>query len=400
MFWGGADGLSASSYVRFRHTSAMAGAGVGGDRLGHDLRAYNSISFLSGTLFLGLAEAASCGGGKGFLAVPAGGLGTANPAAVLNCDADICDAASTPGDGAPPEIPVNFIVIGNEDTVGSGDALNQVPAANWTGTDPITGGAISGADYFESMIDLLNQQLRGDDVSPVCDGTDCLRLAYRSHTYFSPSMFTSGGVNVCPKLDAIARPAQNIIGENPLAITENCDSTTCPISSAPIRYSKFSNFAEAAVDECALLTDDDALNVIIYDVCERDPGADGVENTSDDVRDCVGAQNGRARTNSNHPYAYLDYARALRPRTPATTFPLSAEEHEAGHAFGLSHACGPAGHGGNTRTMQTGDCVDGLGARNLGFATQGRYDFEGDWVVEVEKMIETAREHIQDWQCP
>jgi hypothetical protein len=401
VFWGGADGLSASSYVRFRHTSAMAGAGVGGDRLGNDVRAYNSISFLSGTLFLGLAEAAICGGGKGFLAVPAGGLGIANPAAVLNCDADICDAASTPGDGALPEIPVNFIVIGNVDTVPSG-ALALLPTASWTGTDPITGGAISGAEYFESMVDLLNQQLRADDASPVCDDTDCLRFAYRSHTYYSPSMFTSG---VCPKLHAIAEPAQD------LAITENCKTTiedsnnneiitnNCPIESGQTRYDGFSNFANAAVDECTLLTDDDALNVIIYDVCERDAGADGVVNTSDDDQDCVGARNGRARPNGNHPYMFLDYARALQPRTPATTV-AAAEEHEAGHAFGLNHACEPRGHGGNTRTMQTGDCVEGLGVRNLGFDTHGREDVDGNFVIEVGKMIETAREHIQEWQCP
>ena len=74
VFWGARDRLSASRYVRFRHTSAMAGAGVGGDRLGYDLRAFNSVGALSGTIFVGLAEAASCGGRKGFLAVPAGGL--------------------------------------------------------------------------------------------------------------------------------------------------------------------------------------------------------------------------------------------------------------------------------------------------------------------------------------
>ena len=392
VFWGGAAGLSASSYVRFRHTNAMAGASVSDDRLGHDLRAYDVI-FLSGTLFLGLAEASSCGGGSAFLAVPASGLGSANPIAVLNCDANICDPSSTPGDGALPEIPVIFIVIGNADTVTIG-ALNQLPTANWAGSDPVTGNAIAGADYFEAMIDLLNQQLRADDGLPVCHGHDCLRLAYRSHTYYSSAMFTSGAFNVCPKLSKIALPG------NDLSITENCDSTTCPFSTFPIRYPNFSSYAEAAVDECGLLTDDDALNVIIYDVCERDAGADGVVNTADDVQDCAGAQNGRARTNNQHPYMFLDYARALRPRTPTTTFPWSIEEHEAGHAFGLSHACEPAGHGGNTGTMQTGDCVDGLGARNLGFTTQGRYDFEGDWVVEVEKMIETAREHILEWQCP
>ena len=400
VFWGGPARLSAASYVRFRHTSAMAGVGVSNDRMGHDLRSSDSRGPLSGTLFLGLAEAASCGGGKGFLALPAGGLGTANPVAVLNCDANICDVANTtPGDGALPEIPVNFIVIGNAATVANG-TLNQLPATNWAGADPITGAPISGVDYFQSTIDLLNQQLRADDGRPVCDGTDCLRLVYRSHTYYSAAMFDSGGANVCPKLHAIARPAQNILGENRLAFTENCNSTTCPSSGGGVRYNTFSDFANAAVDECTLLMDDDALNVIVYDVCERTPGPDGLVNTTDDGRDCVAAQNGRARINSNHPYMYLDYARALRSRTPTTTFPSSAEEHEAGHAFGLDHACEAAGHGGNTRTMQTGACIDGLGARNLGFATQGRADFEGDWVVEVEKMIATARAHVHEWQCP
>jgi hypothetical protein len=374
----------------------MAGAGVSDDRLGYDLRAYDSFGPLSGTLFLGLGEAASCGGGKGFLALPAGGLGSANPVVVLNCDANISDAGSMAGDGALQEIPVHFIVIGNAATVATG-ALNQLPSATWIGSDPITGGVISGANYFLSMIDLLNQQLRGDDGRPVCQGADCLRLGYRSHTYYSAAMFDSGGANVCPKLHAIARPAQNILGENQLAFTENCNSTTCPHSGGGVRYNTFSDFANAAVDECTLLTDAHALNVIIYDVCERAAGPDGVVNTVDDVRDCVGAQNGRARTNSDHPYMFLDYARALRPRTPVTTFPWAAEEHEAGHAFGLDHACEPAGHLGNTRTMQTGACGDGLGARNLGFATQGRADFEGDWLVEVEKMIATARAHMREW---
>lgn len=41
------------------------------------------------------------------------------------------------------------------------------------------------------------------------------------------------------------------------------------------------------------LTDDDALNVIIYDLCDRAAGREG------DVLECAKAQNGRARVNGN-----------------------------------------------------------------------------------------------------
>ena len=353
--------------------------------------------------------------------MPAGGLGTAAPVAVLNCGADILDAASTPGDGALPEIPVNFIVIANGATGASG-----LPTANWTGTDPITGDAISGADYFKSMVDLLNQQLRADDGMPVCDGNDCLRLAYRSHTYYSSKMFESGAGNACKKLHAIASPEDNLLGESKLAFTENCKTTNnniitnnCPIKKTNItfgvpvetRYDGFSDFAEAAVNECTLLTDDSALNVIIYDVCGRDAGPDGVVNSTDDILNCTDFKNGRARTNSNHPYAFLDYARALQPRKPnAEPDPASAEEHEVGHAFGLHHACERTGSGGSslctqsenqsddTHIMQS-ECVK-QGDRNLGFATQARCDFYKNLVVEVDKLVQTAREHIKEWQRP
>lgn len=399
VFWGGATGLNASSYVRFRHTSAMAGASISGDRLGHDLRAYNHIFFLSGSLHFGLAEAANCVSNKGFLSVAAGGIGTANLATVLNCNMDICDPESTRGDGALPEIPVNFIVIGNAATVPT-NTDNLLPTANRIGTDPITGGAIAGMGYFESMIDLLNQQLRADDGNPICDGFDCLRLVYRNHTYYSPSMFR----NVCPKLEALSNPSANplvTLGESPLAFTQNCadeDTNICPIKTGSTRYDNLSAFAEAALDECDSLVDQAALNIVIYDVCKRVAGTDG------DILECVGARDGRARPNENQPYAYVDYSRALRPRTPAIAAPepAAAEEHEAGHAFGLEHACEPEDHGDNTHVMQTGSdhCPDGQGDRNLGFATQGRTDVIPNFVVEVEAMIETAREHVREWQCP
>jgi hypothetical protein len=403
VFWGGANGLSGSR-VSFRHTSAMAGTGVGDDRLGYDVRAFNGVGAASGTIFAGLAEATSCGGRKGFLVVPAGGLGTADPVTVLNCDVDILKPESKPGDGALPEIPVNFIVIANGATGASGQ-----PTANWTGTDPITGGAISGEGYFKSMVDLLNQQLRADDRMPVCDGNDCLRLAYRSHTYYSSKMFESGAGNACKKLHAIASPEDNLLGESKLAFTESCNGTTCPIEIrnlpilGDIRYHDFSAFAKAAVDECTLLTDDDALNVIIYDVCDRAAGLDGNLNTDDDELDCVSAQNGRGRDNGNHPYMFLDYARALLPRNPATTSPQAAEEHEAGHAFGLDHVCVGPDTAGATPTMETkasSGCSSGAGPRNLGFGTRSRKDLDDDLVDEVKTMIQTAREHIKEWQRP
>ena len=122
-----------------------------------------------------------------------------------------CSARSTLrdsflGDGALPEIPVNFIVLANGSTFVPDPG--RLPDADWSGSDPITGATISGTDFFEATIDLLNQQLRADDGDPVCLGNDCLRLAYRSHTYYSPTMFeTAAGDNVCPKLHAIARAA-------------------------------------------------------------------------------------------------------------------------------------------------------------------------------------------------
>ena len=36
---------------------------------------------------------------------------------------------------------------------------------------------------------------------------------------------------------------------------------------------------------------------------------------------------------------FLDYDRALLPRSPTVSEPSAAEEHEAGHAFGLDHVC-------------------------------------------------------------
>ena len=298
-----------------------------------------------------------------------------------------------------PEIPVNFIVIGNAATVGE-RRLNQLPAANWAGADPITGAAISGVDYFQSTIICSTSSSVPTTDARSATAPIAFRLVYRSHTYYSAAMFDSGGANVCPKLHAIAKPAQNILGENRLAFTENCNSTTCPSSGGRVRYTTFSDFANAAVDECTLLMDDDALNVIVYDVCERTPGPDGLVNTTDDGRDCVAAQNGRARINCDHPYMYLDYARALLARTPTTTFPSSAEEHEAGHAFGLDHACDAAGHAATPAPCRRGPASMASVARNLGFGTQGRADFEGDWVVEVEKIIATARAHVHEWQCP
>lgn len=405
VFWGTSAGLSTTTYVRFRHLLAMTGGDRSSDRLGHELRAHDGVAPRLGSLDVSLAQATSCGGKGAFLALPAGTLGSASPAAVLECDADICDAGSTPGDGALPAIPVNFIVIANGTTTRATD----LPTETWTGRDPITGGAISGVSYFKAMTDLLNQQVRADDGNPVCDEQDCLRFTYRSHRYYSSGMFSSNKVKLCPKLEAIARPSQNDLGEDLLAFTSNCgDFDSCPqqprlVGQPEQRYATFSDFAEAAVDECTLLTDEEALNVIVYDVCERQPGPDNVENTDDDVQSCTGSQDGRGRVNGNRPYFFVDHARALRPRAFGTSgFPWAAEEHEVGHAFGLLHACEPAGHGGNTRTMQTGACPSGLGWRNLGFATQARLDLDNDpvTVFEVETMIRTAREHVKVWQCP
>lgn len=391
VFYGGPTGLAVAGWKQFRHDSAITGGSRSGDRLGYDVSAFNHFLAPSGLIRLGLSEATSCGGESGYLALFSDVLGTVSPAATLHCTANVCSAASSPGDGALPEIPVNFIVIANSATVPQ-NKLAELPGAAWAGSDPITGKPIAGAGYFHSMIDLLNQQLRTTDGAPVCDGNDCLRLAYRSHTFYSTNMFNAGAVNVCKKLHAIANPSANLLGESPLAITANCeDTSSCPFQSVGVRYSTFSDFAEAAVDECSLLTDDTALNVLVYDVCDHGPG---------NVLDCVGNQDGRGRVNSHHPYFFVDYARALRPRTPATTFPWAAEDHEAGHAFGLQHACEPAGHGGNTGTMQTGACVDGLGYRNLGFSTIPRTDVLGQVIVEVALMIATARDHTVEWLCP
>jgi hypothetical protein len=299
---------------------------------------------------------------------------------------------------------VNFVVIANWTT---SPEILSLPDSNWTGFDPITGAQISGEDFFRSQIDLLNQQMRAEDGNPVCVGDDCLRFAYRDHTYYSSSMFTRAGTNLCPKLHAIASPLVNTIGEPPLAITEDCTQATCPhMFGGPwdpfsARFAKFSDFAKVAVDECSLLTDEEALNVIIYDVCGRGAGSDRVLNTADDELDCAGPRGGRARANDGNPYIFLDYERALLPRNSATTVPSAAEEHEAGHAFGLAHACDGAELSSTpTHVMQSGSaCEEEQGTRSLGFATQAHDDLGGNLVVEVDTLVQTARDHAKGWEA-
>ena len=401
VFWGGADGLTPSSYVSFRHThrygrrgQKQRSPGIRSSSVRLHRRPDGQTHSRAGSSSASPRRRRA----KATTALSASpGLGPRHPEANLECSVDISATGSVAGDGALPEIPVNFIVIANWTTFPRN--LLWQPTTTWTGPDPITGQQISGADFFKAEIDLLNQQLRADDGSPVCDGKDCLRLAYRSHTYYSSSMFETAGKNVCPKLHAIAEPLRNQIDESSLAITENCTATTCPRTSGAFssRYAAFSDFANAAVDECSLLTDDEALNVIIYDVCGRKAGEDGKENTDDDDFDCVDFRNGRARTNDGHPYMFLDYERALKPRTPATLDPSAAEEHEAGHAFGIHHACDPDGSA-NTHVMESSkDCnrpSTTPNPRNSGFATLPRNDDDGHVVLEVGKLVETAREHV------
>lgn len=384
VFWGGATGISASRYVSFRHKLAMAGANRSGDRLGYDLRALNPTFVFPGRVVFGLAEAALCSGSGGYLRVTE--LRSAAPVVHLHCAVDITHPASVQGDGALPEIPVKFIVIANIAT--SPRNPGRLPTAGWSGADPITGAAISGADYFRAQVDLLNQQVRAEDGNPVCDGKDCLRFTYRSHVYYSRSMFDRSGVNVCPMLHAISDPLHNIIGEDARAITDDCNGKTCPLGPDGSRFKQFSDFAEEAVDECSLLTDEDALNIIIYDVCGWTLGS----------LDCANSKGGRGRKNQSHPYAFLDYDRTLLPRNPATAAPQAAEEHEAGHAFGLNHACDP-GSGNTTHIMQSASgCGVTGGNRNLGFASSARNDVNGTSVVEVDMLIQTAREHVKAWQ--
>lgn len=396
VFWGGAAGISGLGAVRFRHTVSMSGGGRSGDRLGHEVQGIDGPGSLSGSLRLGLAEATSCPAGA-ILFLSASMVDAEPPFAVLVCNPDLCvddpDNPSSPGDGALPEIPVNFIVLANGAT-----GATDPPTAASTRPDPITGVAITGADYFKSMIDLLNQQLRADDGNPICQGQDCLRLTYRSHHFYRPDMFEGA----CRKLAQIARPPGTTAdGETELNFTTNCeDFAACPWWVPPtgdqpgLRYPTFSDFAQAAVDECTLLAAPDALNVLIYDVCERD-AVDGR-----DVQDCPGSAAGRGRSNQDHPYFFVDYARALQPRAfRSSAFPWAAEEHEAGHAFGLQHACDCVGHEGDTHTMQTPDCDEGLGSRNRGFATHRRFDETARRMIEVEEMIRTAREAVKAW-CP
>ncbi|HMV69784.1 MAG TPA: hypothetical protein PKA64_23290, partial [Myxococcota bacterium] len=400
VFWGDALGLSGSNYDRFRHASATVGGSRQHDHLGIALSAIDAWWLFTGTVFGQLDEAASCGGDPAFLTIPGGGIGDPSPSAVLNCEPDVCDAGYAAGDGELEPLPLRVIVIANAATVAAAD-LPTLPSATWAGVDPITGEALSGTDWAHAEVDLLNQQVRGDDGDPVCDGYDCVRFTFLSRRWWSTSMFGSPAGSVCPKLHALSDPYHNTLGESPLAFATDCDSTSCPISSGTTRYADLSAFAEAAVDECASLIDEEAMNLIIYDACRRGAGADGVVGTADDALDCAGERDGRARVNSHVPYAYVDYDRALQARQPSGSgFPWAAEDHEMGHALGLQHACDPAGHGGSTHTMQTGSCTDGLGDRSGGFSTTSRVDVLGATVVEVDEMVDMAVQHAQAWGCP
>lgn len=388
VFWGGAGGISASNTARFRHSSAMTGGGKDNDRLGSSLVTVNRLATQWGSINIGLSEATTCNGRGGHLLLSASMLGAANPTATLGCDPNLC-VGSTIGDGALPAIPVNFIVLANAVTAGA----SPTPTATSNWTDPITGEALAGDDYFYSMIDLLNQQVRADDGDAVCQGNDCVRFVHRSHTYYSTTMFDVAGFHLCPLLDLLAQP--NILA------TENCDSAgICPFDSNGIPYTSYSNFLQAAVEQCILL-DKDALNIFIYDNCSRAAGADNVLYTGDDTVACSGS--GKVSGHGRDPapgfgYAFVDYARALLPRAPSGPGnPVAAEEHEVGHALGLDHACDTNVN--FNHIMQGAECP-AVQVRNLGFATASRTDVDGDFINEITTLVQTSRDHSEVWQCP
>ena len=96
------------------------------------------------------------------------------------------------------------------------------------------------------------------------------------------------------------------------------------------------------------IIDPEAINFIVYDSW----------NSNKEFGD-IGSH---GRRNRNRPYVLIDCARLDHMEQPA-------EEHEMGHAFGLSHVCVPhAKRKTDTNIMAAAkDCAGSGGERNLGF---------------------------------
>ncbi|MBF0427987.1 MAG: hypothetical protein HQL94_03630 [Magnetococcales bacterium] len=98
----------------------------------------------------------------------------------------------------------------------------------------------------------------------------------------------------------------------------------------------------------AKVVDPHAINFYVYDSYKSDKGFSDTDS--------------HGRKNHHRPYVLIDFAR-LNHKNQAP------EEHEMGHAFGLSHVCVPgAKRDSDTNIMASSECGQGSGGlRNLGF---------------------------------
>lgn len=115
------------------------------------------------------------------------------------------------------------------------------------------------------------------------------------------------------------------------------------------------------------IIDPEAINFIVYD--------------SWNSNERFGDIGSHGRRNRNRPYVLIDYARLDHMEQPA-------EEHEMGHAFGLSHVCVPHAKRKTVTNIMAAskDCAGSGGERNLGF--------EPDQVQTILRWAEEIREEL------
>jgi len=96
------------------------------------------------------------------------------------------------------------------------------------------------------------------------------------------------------------------------------------------------------------VVDPNAINIYIYDAYSNRKGFNDIDS--------------RGKNNRNRPFVVLDWERLNHHIQ-------SPEEHEMGHAFGLSHVCAEgAMRRSSTNIMASHDCGKGSGGRrNIGF---------------------------------